>query len=131
MTYMYPYQNVNTRIAKHPKGSPKAGEKFMWITRSVGRSSFSAPREANYPECVTVDKEGNVYVSEHTDQETYKISSEEILAAKYVPAKPRSPPLLLKRTQADIAVEWEKIYARVDRYELQYQLYDTELNMST
>ena len=54
MTYMYPYQNVNTRIAKHPKGSPKAGEKFMWITRSVGRSSFSAPREANYPECVTV-----------------------------------------------------------------------------
>ena len=131
MTYMYPYQNVNTRIAKHPKGSPKAGEKFMWITRSVGRSSFSAPREANYPECVTVDKEGNVYVSEHTDQETYKISSEEILAAKYVPAKPRSPPLLLKRTQADIAVEWEKIYARVDRYELQYQLYDEVDNWKT
>lgn len=131
MTYMYPYQNVNTRVAKHPKGSPKAGEKFMWITRGVGRSSFSAPREANYPECVTVDKEGNVFVSEHTDQETYKISSAEILAARFPPSKPSFPPMLLKRTQTDIAVEWEKIQARVDRYELQYQMYDEIDNWKT
>jgi hypothetical protein len=120
MTYMYPYHNINTRIAKHPKGSPKAGQKYMWITRG-GRNSFSDPKEANYPECVTVDRAGHVYVSEHTDQETYCIKSEEILAARDVPMQPY-PPYILKVDRNNLAVEWKPILARVDRYELQYQL---------
>ena len=111
MTYFYPYSNINTRIAKHPKGSPKAGQKYMWITRG-GRRSFSEPREANYPECVTVDRNGDVYVTEHTDKDTYCITSREIFAANDVPIRPE-PPFLSGCGQNNLAVEWVPILARV------------------
>jgi hypothetical protein len=111
MTYFYPYSNINTRIAKHPKGSPKAGQKYMWITRG-GRRSFSEPREANYPECVTVDRNGDVYVTEHTDKDTYCITSREIFAANDIPIRPE-PPFLSGCGQNNLAVEWVPILARV------------------
>eukprot|EP00949_MAST-11_sp_MAST-11-sp1_P005209 g5209.t1 len=120
MQWMYSYAPINKRIVKYPSNSPKAGQKYLWITLAEHKRAVERKDGVRYPECVTLDREGNLFVAQIAGEPTERISSKEIFAAQVMPRRPDAP-TLLDRSQTSITVQWERIVACVDRYELAWQ----------
>ncbi|ETP19517.1 hypothetical protein F441_06525 [Phytophthora nicotianae CJ01A1] len=139
---LFPYAPVTVQTQKYPSTSPKAGQSYLWITVDEAEIKRRGGGESaiRYPVGATVDKNGNVFVSEagstpkanSKDSTTpYKISAENIMnfVTNKNPPPMLKPPRLVEAQQTELVVKWKKSTdSTVDRYEVQYRRSDSPYN---
>ena len=142
---IYSYAPVKMQLLKYPKSSKRFGEEYIWLCLNdeavdtlndckredvqdvlpqVGNAKWEKAK-MDFPPGVSVDSQGNIYVSAREGEQPQKISCEDVMASFRRPSTP-GPPTVTETHPESLRIAWKPVLGLVEAYEIQYRVVDKD-----